>query len=112
MEKDVHCNLLLDFYGNLLTKKQREIMELYVEFDTGLSEIASMMNASRQSVYESIKVSENLLENFEEKLGCVKKYLENRNTLLESIDLLEKEANQNANVKKALENVRKVLDNQ
>lgn len=112
MEKDVHCNLLLDFYGNLLTKKQREMMELYVECDTGLSEIASLMNASRQSVYDTIKVSEKLLEDFEEKLGCVRKYLENRNLLLESIDLLEKESEKNTNLKTALENVQKVLDNQ
>lgn len=114
MEKDIRGSLLLDFYGNMLTEKQKEVMSLYIECDTGLSEIASMVGSSRQAVYEMIKVSEKTLCEFENKLGCVKKYLENRNNLLDCKQMLEKflVSNKNNEIESVLEKVQKVLENQ
>ena len=89
MEKNIENNLYLDFYGNLLTKKQREIMTLYYDLDISLSEIASEVKTSRQAVYDAIKVSENLMKSFEEKLGLVRRYLENRSLLLKSVEKLD-----------------------
>lgn len=114
MEKDIESSLLLDFYGNLLTEKQKEVMNLYIECDTSLSEIASIIGSSRQAVYDMIKVSEKSLNDFENKLGCVKKYLENRNDLIECENLLE-EIQKQSDIKtldKAIEKVQKVLKNQ
>ena len=114
MEKDIESSLLLDFYGNLLTEKQKEIMHLYIECDTSLSEIASIVGSSRQAVYDMIKVSEKSLSDLENKLGCVKKYLENRNELIECVNLLEElqSQSQSEKLEKVLEKVQKVLKNQ
>ena len=64
-------------------------MTLYYDLDISLSEIASEVKTSRQAVYDAIKVSENLMKSFEEKLGLVRRYLENRALLLKSVEKLE-----------------------
>ena len=118
MEEKLKNNLLLDFYGNMLTEKQRQIMSLYIEEDTSLSEIAAELNTSRQAIYDAVKSSEKLLLSFEEKLKCVERFLNNREKLLEVIteinDIEETEKN-NKNIEK-LQNVKlkleKVLQNQ
>lgn len=114
MGKDIRNSLLLDFYSNLLTQKQREIMSLYIECDTGLSEIASIVGSSRQAVYETIKVSEKLLNEFESKLGSVNRYLENRTLLFESINILDDFCKKNSSKELELvkEKIQAVLDNQ
>lgn len=113
MEKDVRGNLLLDFYGNMLTEKQQEIMKLYIEYDTGISEIALMLNSSRQAIYDAIKVAEKSLDEIEKKLGLVEKYLVNRNVLLECISNLNSSGNlkENSEIVKVVENLQKVLEN-
>ena len=118
MENNIRNNLLLDFYGSMLTDKQKEVMRLYFECDSSYSEIASVLNMSRQAVYDNVKVSKNLLETYEEKLKCVERFLNNREKLLEVIteinDIEETEKN-NKNIEK-LQNVKskleKVLQNQ
>lgn len=114
MEKDIESSLLLDFYGNLLTEKQKEIMHLYIDCDTSLSEIASISGSSRQAVYDMIKVSEKSLKDFENKLGCVKKYLENRNELIDCEKLLDDLifSSGNEKLEKVKAKVQKVLKNQ
>ena len=63
--------LLYDYYGELLTEKQRTCFDLYYNQDLSLSEIAENEGISRQGVHDSILRAENLLRNFEEKIGCV-----------------------------------------
>lgn len=113
MEKDVRGNLLLDFYGNMLTGKQQEIMKLYFECDTGISEIALMLNSSRQAIYDAIKVAEKSLDEIEKKLGLVEKYLENRNMLLECISILNSSVDlrERVDILKVVETLQKVLEN-
>lgn len=60
---------LYDFYGNLLTEKQRNMVELYYHQDLSLSEIADLTGVSRQAIHDAIKRSEISLEEYEEKLG-------------------------------------------
>ena len=64
-------NLLVEFYGSLLTDKQLEYMELYYGDDYSLGEIAEEFDVSRQAVYDNIRRSAKLLENYEEKLHLV-----------------------------------------
>ena len=67
-------SLLLDFYGSMLSDKQREVTSLYYNEDLSLSEIAEDVGITRQGVRDSIKRSENQLTEFEEKLHLAKKY--------------------------------------
>ncbi len=67
-------SLLYDFYGELLTKRQREVMELYHEENLSLAEIADEFGISRQGVYDALKNGEKALSSYEEKLGLVEKF--------------------------------------
>ncbi len=71
MEKVNFINLLYDYYGQLLTERQRKIIELYYGNNFSLAEIAQQFIVSRQSVHDILKRSEQSLFRFEEKLGLV-----------------------------------------
>lgn len=92
MAKDLNVTILLDVYGQLLTEKQRNAIDMYYNEDLSLSEIADVIDISRQGVRESIKQGENQLTNYEEKLGIVERFhnisskLEKLNALLENTD--------------------------
>ena len=74
MSKDLSISVLMDFYGGLLTDKQKDTLELYYDRDYSLAEIAEDMDISRQGVRDFIKRGEKQLYEFEEKLEMVKKY--------------------------------------
>jgi predicted DNA-binding protein YlxM (UPF0122 family) len=80
--------LLFDFYGALLTDKQQRVMRLYHELDMSLSEIAGELGISRSAVHDSLNKAEKLLETYEEKLGYMEEYLENRTRTAEMLDLI------------------------
>ena len=65
----VEASLLFDFYGQLLSERQRQVMELYYEENLSLGEIAEEFNISRQGVYDALKTAQKSLEHYEEKLG-------------------------------------------
>ncbi len=67
--KNLKISLLLDFYGEVLTDKQREVVGLYYNDDLSLAEIAEHAGISRQGVRDAIKRGENTLLFMEEKLG-------------------------------------------
>ena len=73
MAKNLEISALLDYYGMLLTDKQRETVEYYYDDDLSLGEIAENTGISRQGVRDSIKRSETILLEAEEKLGLMKK---------------------------------------
>lgn len=68
LKKIVEIAQLLDLYGNLLTKKQKDVMEQYYNEDLSLSEISENLEISRQAIYDTINRSENLLYQYEEQL--------------------------------------------
>ena len=76
LDKNVEICLLLDFYGNMLTDRQREIMVLYYEDNLSLSEVASELGISRQGVSDSLKRSEKILYDTEDKLHLLKQQLD------------------------------------
>lgn len=78
-------SLLFDFYGELLTKRQKEVMELYYEENLSLSEIADEFSISRQGVHDALKNAEKALTGYEEKLGLVEK-MQNSRQAIEAID--------------------------
>lgn len=63
--------LLYDYYGNLLTDRQRECFEMRYNQDLSLGEIGQILGISRQGVYDNLSRTEALLRNMEEKTGCV-----------------------------------------
>lgn len=69
-----HMSLLYDYYGELLTDKQKELFDLYYNEDLSLAEIAEHAGISRQGVRDAIVRSETILRETEDKLGLVKKY--------------------------------------
>lgn len=73
-QKDMKISLLLDFYGDILTERRREIMEMYYNEDLSLSEIAQIAGISRQGVRDSIKKSEAELTELEATLGLAKRF--------------------------------------
>lgn len=88
LQKIERMNWLLDFYGPLLTDKQRRIAELHYENDWSLGEIASEFGVSRQAIYDILKRAEKALESYEERLGLVARFVDERQRLLEAYRLL------------------------
>lgn len=72
--RKVRITLLYDFYGQLLTARQRDVLALYYQADLSLGEIAEQQEVSRQAVYDIIKRSERTLEDLESKLQLVEKH--------------------------------------
>ena len=77
----LEMTLLYDYYGELLTDRQRMCFDLYHNQDYSLSEIAQELQVSRQGVYDNLSRAEALLRNMEEKTGCVKRDLNNRKVM-------------------------------
>lgn len=78
VNETVQRTMLFDFYGELLTEKQREYFDLHYNEDLSLAEIASMTGISRQGVWDNIRRAEATLFEIEEKTGLVKRFSEQR----------------------------------
>lgn len=76
MAKDLRITFLLDFYGEMLTEKQREVIEAYYNEDLSLAEIAEDKNITRQGVRDAIKRAEQQLIDMEDQLGLAKRFRE------------------------------------
>ena len=74
-------SMLLDFYGELLTEKQRECYDLHVNEDLSLSEIAEQSGISRQGVWDNIRRAEASLREMEEKTGLIRRFRQLRQGL-------------------------------
>ncbi len=72
--KNLGIAYLIDFYGNLLSDKQRDIMQMYYQEDMSLAEISSELGITRQGVRDNIIRAEKELVNFENSLGLCKKF--------------------------------------
>ena len=77
-EKDYKISYLLDFYGSILTDKQRDALELYYNDDLSLAEIADFVGITRQGVRDAIKRGEEILVEMEAKLGFAERFEEYR----------------------------------
>ena len=78
-KKTLTMTMLLDFYGELLTEKQRGCFDMYYNEDLSLSEIAELQGISRQGVRDLLMRTESTLREIEEKIGVVAKYIQRRN---------------------------------
>lgn len=67
--------LLYDYYGDLLTDRQKECFEMRYNQDLSLGEIGQILGISRQGVHDNLSRTEALLRNMEQKTGCVSRDL-------------------------------------
>lgn len=97
--------LLYDFYGEMLTDRQKEVYEDYHLNDLSLAEVAEELEISRAAVHDNIKRSEKALKHLEDKLELIKRYEENK-ALIETIRTLT----YNENNDEALLTIRELID--
>jgi predicted DNA-binding protein YlxM (UPF0122 family) len=77
-EKNLNISLLLDFYGDILTQRQNEMLNMYYNEDCSLAEIADTFSISRQGVRSVLKKAETILLDMENKLGLAAKFVKVR----------------------------------
>ena len=91
--------LLYDYYGELLTDRQRECFELRYYQDFSLGEIGQELGISRQGVYDNLNRTEALLKRMEEKTGCVRRDRACRKTVQKILELAKQlEANEDLQI--------------
>ncbi|CQR47724.1 putative DNA-binding protein [Paraliobacillus sp. PM-2] len=96
LEKTTRINFLFDFYQSLLTPKQRNYMEMYYLEDYSLGEISESFHVSRQAVYDNIRRTETMLEDYEKKLQLYEKFIARQKI----VDQLTNELQDHAKAKK------------
>jgi len=94
--KDLKISYLLDFYGDMLTEKQREVIEAYYNEDLSLAEIAEDWDITRQGVRDAIKRAEQQLTEMEERLGLARRFQEIQGALAAICDCALNIQDQNA----------------
>ncbi|MGM2247148.1 putative DNA-binding protein [Bacillus cereus group sp. BceL085] len=108
LEKTTRMNYLFDFYQSLLTQKQRSYMSLYYLDDLSLGEIAEEFDVSRQAVYDNIKRTEAMLEEYEEKLVLLQKFQERQQLVAKLKQLISEEEHVNEEMKQVVEAIEKL----
>ena len=86
MAKNLEVSVLLDFYGEMLTEKQRDFLDLYYNEDLSLSEIAENEGITRQGVRDGIKRAEAQLFAMESKLHLSRRFSDLKDSLQEIKD--------------------------
>jgi predicted DNA-binding protein YlxM (UPF0122 family) len=116
VEECAEVAMMLDFYGQLLTHRQYEILDLYYNSDFSLGEIAGQLNISRQGVYDSVKKGKEALKRFEEKLGLVKRFSIHGEALhevlvnLQQIQPKQKESQESKIIQDSIDRLKKAID--
>ena len=119
--KNMESSCLLDFYGDVLTERQREVMEQYYNDDLSLAEIADNFGITRQGVRDSIKRGEGIILDLEQKVGFAARYraVQQGVAQLESLARSIRFANSNSyspnaeierDVDQMLEEIRRITD--
>lgn len=112
-EKMIEISMLYDFYGQLLTAKQQEILKLYHEDNYSLSEIAEEFGISRQGVHDAVKKAQKSLHEYESKLGLVKKFTHTEEVIRAidaEIDQLMVENDSNDKLAVRLNHIKEIID--
>lgn len=85
MDERTKINFLYDFYGTLLTDRQRELFQYHYQYDLSLGEIAENFGISRQAVHDLLRRTIAQFNNYESRLQLLARHLQ-RQKLLEQLD--------------------------
>lgn len=88
-DNTVEMCMLFDFYGDMLTEKQKQIFDLYYNEDLSLAEIAEITGITRQGVRDSVVRSEAALRTMEEKTGLISRFHKTNETLSQIHTLID-----------------------
>lgn len=110
MNKILEQALLYDFYGELLTKHQKDVYEQFILEDLSLSEIAEGAGISRQGVHDLIRRCQRALEGYEAKLHLVERFLSVREKVGEIGDVLDEWEENRENPEEIVGRIRKISD--
>lgn len=114
IEDIVQKTLLFDFYGQLLTDKQRDIVEMYYSDDFSLSEISEQIGISRQGVYDALKRAETTLKEYEARLRLVEKFLQQKSILakvsLMLDEIVDAEQDDISEIKDRIKNIKSFIE--
>ena len=99
LEKIERVNYLIDFYDQLLTKKQRSVVDLYYKENFSLGEIGDQLNISRQAVHDILSRSIQALEQWEAKLNLYETYIQRGKEGQKILALLENDSLTPAEIK-------------
>ncbi|HHU76000.1 MAG TPA: YlxM family DNA-binding protein [Firmicutes bacterium] len=109
LEKVNRINYLIDFYEQLLTKKQKNVMELYYKENLSLGEIAGQLDISRQAVYDILSRAIRSLEKWETKLRLLENHLLRKKEGQKILDLLARPKLTPFDIEKIKEIIKRVL---
>ena len=116
MDKVYEISLLLDFYGQLLTDRQYEILDLHYNNDYTLTEIAEQLSISRQAVFDNEKRGRALLNEYESKLGLLNKFSQQKQKarrvqlLLEKMELEQLSTQNKAVIKEIVQEIDELVN--
>ena len=88
MDDILYITMLYDFYGELLTEKQRAVIESYYQNDLSLNEIGEQYGITRQAVADLVKRTVNILKDYEKKLNLLEKYTIQKKMLENAVEEL------------------------
>lgn len=89
MDEILHLTLLFDFYGELLTEKQKQVFALHYQDDLSLTEIGEELSVSRQAIRDQLKRTEKILLDYEQKLGLVARFQAQKKEVRQMLDIME-----------------------
>ena len=110
MDEILKQTLLYDFYGELLTERQQQVYESVVLEDYSLSEVAEDLGISRQGVHDMIKRCNKTLEEYEQKLHLVEKFLSVKEKVSKIDDTLAEWECEKNDPEEMVKRIRKIAD--
>ena len=112
MDDILQLTLLYDFYGELLTEKQKQVYELHYQNDLSLTEIGEELSISRQAGRDQLNRTEKILLDYEEKIQLDYRFQAQKKAVQEMKRIMEglEKKNPDASVVKAIAKMKKIAD--
>ena len=104
-DEKINMSLLFDFYGDILTDRQKEVASLSFDEDLSLREISEIMGITPQGVRDSLNKCKHILGDMEEKLGLLEKFTANKNKADYIIGKLNKMKCDNPKLKEEIDSI-------